>query len=168
MNDREQPEGQTILVSVPSLRGFAQALLQQAGMPADDAEVAAQVIIDANLRGVDTHIEFTTSLFMGTQWGPHIVRWSEDFDHSVSLAHYVQALDIHAFVSLDEYRQRVDDFCTALKAIPPVEGVDGVLLPGEPELRTAQARMVSGCPLTAHTVQVLAELGVPFTLRDGH
>jgi LDH2 family malate/lactate/ureidoglycolate dehydrogenase len=81
-------------------------------------------------------------------------------------------MDVEAFGPIDEYRARVDDFCAALKAVPPVEGVDEVLLPGEPELRTARRRAVAGCPLTAHTVGLLAEtaasVGVPFTLRDGH
>lgn len=122
--------------------------------------------------GFATMIEFTTSLLMGTQWGPTIVRWGEDFDHRVNISHYVQALDVEAFVEIDQYRSRVDEFCAALKAIPPVEGVQEVLLPGEPELRTSQQRSVSGCPLTAHTVKLLvqsaASVRVPFTLRDGH
>jgi LDH2 family malate/lactate/ureidoglycolate dehydrogenase len=121
--------------------------------------------------GFATMIEFTTSLLMGTQWGPTIVRWGEDFDHKVNISHYVQAMDVEAFVAIDDYRRRVDEFCAELKAIPPVEGVGEVLLPGEPELRTARQRAAAGCPLTAHTVAMLAEaaagVGVPFTLRDG-
>jgi LDH2 family malate/lactate/ureidoglycolate dehydrogenase len=121
--------------------------------------------------GFATMIEFTTSLLMGTQWGPTIVRWSDDLEHKVSISHYVQAMDVEAFVSIDEYRKRVDEFSAAFKAIPPVEGVEEVLFPGEPELRTARLRSVAGCPLTAHTVAMLADaaatVGVPFTLRDG-
>ncbi len=122
--------------------------------------------------GLATMIEFTTSLLMGTQWGPTIVRWGEDYDHKVSLSHYVQAMDVEAFESIDVYRDRVDEFCAALKAIQPIDGVAEVLLPGEPELRISRKRSVSGCPLTANTVKILedvaAELGVPFTLRDGN
>jgi LDH2 family malate/lactate/ureidoglycolate dehydrogenase len=121
--------------------------------------------------GLATMTELTTSLLMGTQWGPNIVRWGEDFDHKVCLAHYVQAMDVEAFAPIDEYRRRVDEFCAALKAVSPVEGVDEVLLPGEPEQRTARQRAATGCPLSAHTVKMLidtaAQVGVPFTLQDG-
>ncbi len=121
--------------------------------------------------GLATMIEFTSSLLLGTQWGPHIVRWGEDFSQRVDIAHYVQALDVTAFTSLAEYQERVDAFCDALKASPPVAGVEEVLLPGEPELRTARQRAASGCPLSAHTVETLIEtaasVGVAFTLRDG-
>lgn len=120
--------------------------------------------------GLATMIEFTTSLLMGTQWGPTIVRWGEDYENQVSIAHYVQALDVEAFVPLDDYRKRVDEFSASLKSIEPAEGFSEVLLPGEPELRTARQRVTSGCPLVAHTVQVLsaaaAEVGIPFTLHD--
>jgi len=115
-------------------------------------------------------VEWTTSLLMGTQWGPTIVRWGDDWERQVSLAHSVQALDVAAFVAQEEYQARVDAFCAALKSVPPAEGFAEVLLPGEPELRTAQQRAVTGCPMTAHTEQALAalaaEVGVPCTLRD--
>jgi ureidoglycolate dehydrogenase (NAD+) len=120
--------------------------------------------------GLATMIEFTTSLLMGTQWGPTIVRWSDDFQHRVSISHYVQALDVEAFVEMGEYRRRVDEFCAALKAIPPAEGAGEVLLPGEPELRTAERRAVTGCPLTPHVAGVLrdlaGEVGIPFSLDE--
>lgn len=116
--------------------------------------------------GLATMVEWMTSLLGGTQWGPQIVRWTEDWEHQVNLSHYVQAIDVEAFDALEAYRRRVDDFCAALKAVASADGVAEVLLPGEPELRTAQHRAAEGCPLSAYHVQVLtdlgASLGVPF------
>jgi len=116
--------------------------------------------------GLAAMVEWMTSLLGGTQWGPRIVRWTEDWEHQVNLSHYVQAIDVEAFDALDAYRHRVDDFCAALKDVAPADGVAEVLLPGEPELRTAQRRVVEGCPLSAYHVRVLADLGaslgVPF------
>jgi ureidoglycolate dehydrogenase (NAD+) len=142
--------------------------------PSDDDAILGSYIglpaAGAKGYGLATMIEFTTSLLMGTQWGPTIVRWSDDFQHNVSIAHYVQALDVEAFVDIAEYRRRVDEFCAALKAVPPASAPGEVLLPGEPELRTAERRAAAGCPLTPHVAGVLralaAEVGLPFTLAE--
>lgn len=119
--------------------------------------------------GLAAMIDWTTSLLVGTQWGPTIARWSDDTDERSSIAHYVQALDVEAFVPLPEYRRRVDEFCAALKAVPPAEGFTEVMLPGEPELNTARERERTGCPLSPHAYKVLSELGaavgVPFPVH---
>lgn len=109
--------------------------------------------------GLATMAEWITSLLGGTQWGPQVVRWTEDWEHRVALSHYVQAVDVAAFDTLDAYRRRVDEFCAALKGVAPADGFAEVLLPGEPELRTARQRAVEGCPLSAYHVQVLSDLG---------
>ena len=45
----------TILFTEARLRGFCEAALEAAGLPADDAAACADAIVFANLRGVDTH-----------------------------------------------------------------------------------------------------------------
>ncbi len=135
----------------------------------DDAALRSYLLLPlggAKGYGLAAMVEWMTSLLGGTQWGPQIVRWTEDWEHQVNLSHYVQAIDVEAFEALDAYRRRVDLFCAALKDVAPADGVAEVLLPGEPELRTARRRAVEGCPLSAYHVRVLsdlgASLGVPF------
>src|SRR5947207_3364903 len=53
-----------VVVSVDRLRTFAADLLCAAGMRRDEAELAARVIVDANVRGVDTHGVFLLSLYV--------------------------------------------------------------------------------------------------------
>jgi LDH2 family malate/lactate/ureidoglycolate dehydrogenase len=64
MHESETTVPHDIVVSADSLRGFATALLVGAGMPRDEAELAARVIVDANLRGVDTHGAFNLRLYV--------------------------------------------------------------------------------------------------------
>jgi ureidoglycolate dehydrogenase (NAD+) len=45
----------TVLFTEARLRGFCQAALASAGLPAEDAAACADAIVFANLRGVDTH-----------------------------------------------------------------------------------------------------------------
>jgi len=44
-----------VVVPAPVLRDFAAALLEQAGLPAEDADAVAEALLWANLRGVDSH-----------------------------------------------------------------------------------------------------------------
>jgi len=138
--------------------------------PSDDDDALRSYLLlplgGAKGYGLAATVEWMTSLLGGTQWGPQIVRWTEDWEHQVNLSHYVQAIDVEAFEALDAYRRRVGDFCAALKSVAPANGFDEVLLPGEPELRAARERTAEGCPLSAYHVRVLSELGaslgVPF------
>ncbi len=48
-------EEATMIVTVDDLRHFTGALFSTAGVPADDAALAARILTDATVRGVDTH-----------------------------------------------------------------------------------------------------------------
>ena len=49
--------------------------------------------------------------------------------------------------SSDDYRARVDEMEQRTRAIPPAQGFDEVLVPGDPEHRTRIARMADGVPV---------------------
>src|SRR5258708_29802236 len=53
-----------VIVPFEALLSFAADLWLAAGMPRDEAELAARVICDATLRGVDTHGVFLLTLYV--------------------------------------------------------------------------------------------------------
>jgi ureidoglycolate dehydrogenase (NAD+) len=81
------------------------------------------------------------------------------------------AIDIGVFTDVDAYKATVDEMIDGLKALPPAEGFDEVLVPGEPEERTRAERERDGIPLPGGTVanlqEAAAKLGValPAELR---
>ena len=48
-------QGQEVRVDAGELRRFATEIFVKVGMPPDDAEIEAEVLVWANLRGVDSH-----------------------------------------------------------------------------------------------------------------
>jgi LDH2 family malate/lactate/ureidoglycolate dehydrogenase len=76
----------------------------------------------------------------------------------------VAAIDISVFGDVDEYKANVDATIDCIKALPPAEGFDEVLVPGEPEDRTRAERERDGIPLPGGTVanlqEAAAKLGV--------
>jgi LDH2 family malate/lactate/ureidoglycolate dehydrogenase len=78
---------------------------------------------------------------------------------------FILAIDVSAFLPLDEFTAAVDDTVDAIKSLPPAEGVDDVLVPGERGRRCELARRSSGVPLGAKAWRELTgladALGVP-------
>jgi uncharacterized oxidoreductase len=63
------------------------------------------------------------------------------------------ALNISAFIPLEQYIAQVEAFCARIKAAVPAEGFSEALLPGEPESRTRQHRLTEGIALPEATWQ---------------
>jgi uncharacterized oxidoreductase len=76
----------------------------------------------------------------------------------------LMALNVGAFTPFERYRDEVEELCAAIKASPPAEGFDEVLLPGEPERRARALRSEQGVSLADQTwneiAKLAAELGV--------
>src|SRR5918998_2573073 len=55
MSRSEADEDQMVYVAPDAAKAFTQALLTAHGLPDDDAEIVAECLVKADLRGVDTH-----------------------------------------------------------------------------------------------------------------
>lgn len=77
----------------------------------------------------------------------------------------VAAIAISAFTDVAAYKRNIDLLIQGIKGLPPAEGFQEVLVPGEIENRIHAERLANGIPLPAGTVenlkQVSAKLGVP-------
>jgi hydroxycarboxylate dehydrogenase B len=72
---------------------------------------------------------------------------------------FVLALAVDAFISVEQFMGQVEELAAALEGAPTAPGVEQVLLPGEPELRTAERRRREGIPIAEATWQELRALG---------
>ncbi|MFG1710114.1 Ldh family oxidoreductase [Nonomuraea sp. M3C6] len=95
--------------------------------------------------GLSVLIELVGGLLTGTGTAP-----SPEYDGTFGTV--ITAVDIGAFVPLEDYVAQVESFCAALRASGP-----GVVVPGEPEAQTRAARLAEGIPVP---LPVWAELGV--------
>ncbi|MFW6116892.1 MAG: Ldh family oxidoreductase [bacterium] len=60
---------------------------------------------------------------------------------------FFQAIDIDDFLPVEEFIETVQELISWVKSSRKKEGVSEILLPGEPEYRTAQERRETGIPL---------------------
>jgi uncharacterized oxidoreductase len=74
---------------------------------------------------------------------------------------------IEAFQPLDEFRSVVGEFVERIKEIPRAEGVDEILVPGEPEWRARAERSEGGVPLPEKTWERIREVAGELGLSWG-
>ena len=78
---------------------------------------------------------------------------------------FVAAIDIAMFTDTDVYGEQIDGTVEALKSLPKKEGVDEILVPGEPENRAYEERSAYGIPLPEATAERLREVGRRFKIE---
>jgi LDH2 family malate/lactate/ureidoglycolate dehydrogenase len=69
------------------------------------------------------------------------------------------ALDPDCFIGKGDFREAMDLYIESIKGSGKAKNVDEILVPGEPEHRTANERLEEGIPLAPNTVKELTELG---------
>jgi LDH2 family malate/lactate/ureidoglycolate dehydrogenase len=73
--------------------------------------------------------------------------------------HWFAAWRIDAFRDLGEFKAEMKRWVDRIRAIPPAEGVESVMIPGDPEARARADREKNGIPLDAETIEQLTKLG---------
>ena len=73
---------------------------------------------------------------------------------------FIAALDIEAFLSFEDYKQNINSLVDALRRTRPSKGFDGIMLPGEPEIRIKQDREEKGVPLPEQVFENLKTMAI--------
>ena len=159
-------------VAFGKVRGAAEAgktippnwAVDRNGKPVTDATKAYAVVPMSGAKGyaISLMIEILSSRLTGMPYGAHIIRKFDDWENRAFMGHYVQAIDIAAFCPVEEFKSRMDVLFDDLKNQPRMDGVDEILIPGEPELRTKSRREKEGCPIREEDAALLRKLGEDF------
>lgn len=77
----------------------------------------------------------------------------------------VVAIDIGSFTDVERYKEDIDDFVGALKALPKAKGFDEIFVPGEMEDRVHDDHVQHGIPLPPGTVRKLQDVAQRFDIK---
>ncbi len=71
---------------------------------------------------------------------------------------FLLAIDITAFLPLEEFRESVDETVDAIKSLPPTDETSEILIPGERGRRSERQRISAGIPLGPKVWRELTEI----------
>ncbi len=148
---------------IPIPAGWA---LDQDGNPTTDPRQARILLPAGGYKGYGLALMFEclTSLFAGNPLLEPILLHTGTVRPGTQNS-VVAAVNIAAFGDVEAYREHIDRLIEGIKALPKAEGVEEILVPGEPERRVLAERQAQGIPLPEGTVRNLREvasrLGVP-------
>jgi LDH2 family malate/lactate/ureidoglycolate dehydrogenase len=108
-------------------------------------------------------VDIFSAVLSGGSYGP----WAPPFPAYVpmpenmpgkGLGHFFGAMRIDAFRKADEFKAHMDNWVTRFRSAQPVDPLQKVLIPGDPERETEQIRRQEGIPLIDSVVEDLRKL----------
>jgi uncharacterized oxidoreductase len=75
-------------------------------------------------------------------------------------------LDPEVFENVDGFIAEGRKLVSYIKATPPAQGIDSVLIPGEPERMTKKQRLNEGIPVDTTTWQELVETAYSVGIKE--
>ncbi len=135
--------------------------LDTEGRPTTDARAAFEGVLlpFGGVKGsaIAFMMDIFSGVLTGAAFGGEVKSLYFDFSGPQNVGHLFIALRPDLFMPLQQYRDRMDEMIERAKAMPRAADCDEILIPGEPEARTAALRAVSGIPVTGDVIHTLRE-----------
>lgn len=131
------------------------------GQPTTDPHAVQALLPAAGPKGyaLGFFVEMLSAVLSGAAIGHEVGNMYEDFSKTQNVGHFFLALSIGDFMPRADFERRAEKLIALAHDTEPVSPDRPVLVPGEPELLTAQTRLESGIPLSEGVVAELTQLG---------
>ncbi len=107
--------------------------------------------------GISSMVNIVAGVLSGAAYGPDIHVRPNSKEDPANLGFMINVIDIRAFMDVDTYDRRIEDFITQLKNTPRAEGVDAIHYPGDIEAGRLEQAKQTGIPLPATSVKSLRD-----------
>lgn len=125
--------------------------IDKEGNPTQDAKtaLAGAVLPMGGYKGsgLALIIDALCGVLSGAAFGPHIVNLYDEGDQVQNLGHFFLAMDVDAFMPVDRFKVRMDQFLREIRSQPRMPGVERIYTPGEIEFEEAQKSAALGVAL---------------------
>jgi LDH2 family malate/lactate/ureidoglycolate dehydrogenase len=105
--------------------------------------------------GLAMLMDILGGVISGANFGGDVGDQYKAYDRPQDVGHFFLAMRPDLFVPERDYRARMDTLIERVRACPTAEGVDEVLIAGEPERRYEEERRRSGIPYSAGEIAAL-------------
>lgn len=91
--------------------------------------------------------------------------WAQDLEADLNVGHSFMAIDVGQLIEPATFEERLRWMVDTLHASPTADPSGEVLMPGEPEARTAQERRKNGIPISEKVWETLEELSATYGVQ---
>lgn len=137
--------------------------IDQNGRPTTDPQIALKgsLLPFGEHKGyaISLMVDVMSAMMTGASFGPHINELYGQFDKPQNLGHFFQLIDIKHFISIDIFKQRIDQMIDEIKLSPKAAGVQEIFLPGEIESRVEKERLREGINLSKEVYEDIKNTG---------
>ncbi len=115
--------------------------------------------------GLSFLVDMASGILSGSAWGTHVGYTVAN--KPANVGHTLLAINIEAFMSKNEFFNRIEQYVQEIKSTPKHPKVDRIWIPGEKSWLTKQTRMKIGIPVSKTIYEDLKklvdELGINWT-----
>jgi LDH2 family malate/lactate/ureidoglycolate dehydrogenase len=135
--------------------------LDEHGRPTTDAEAGYRGIVlplgGPKGSGLSLMMEAFAGVMSGSAFGGEVRNQYDDFETPQNVGHFFLALKPDLFMPSGEYEMRMSNLVGRAKATPLAQGYDEIMMPGEPEERTAEHRRREGIAIPEADIAMLRD-----------
>lgn len=137
--------------------------LDHDGAPTTDAKKAFEGVClpfgGAKGSALAMLMDLLSGVLTGANYGGDVKSLYFNHEEPQDVGHLFIVIRPDLFVTKEDFQERMDSFVKRTKEVPLAKGFDEILIPGEPEERTASERLETGIPITKNVFDELrAEL----------
>ena len=126
--------------------------LDENGQPTTDPAAALRGVVlplgGAKGSGLALMVDALAGVVSGAAFGGTVGNQNTDFSRTQNVGHLFMAFRPDLFLPPDQQGARMDELVARARACPRAEGIDEILMPGEPESRAAEKARQAGLTLT--------------------
>ncbi len=114
--------------------------------------------------GLSLMVEVLCSMLSGMPYGPHISKMFQDLEKKRHLGHFVSAMNVSAFIEVDQFKERMAMMVDELRNEPQLNPDESVMVAGDPEKKRTLIRGGSGIPVTDKELKDFEDLNKKYQL----
>lgn len=134
--------------------------LDREGRPTTDGQAAFEGVMlplgGVKGSGLSMLMDVLSGVLTGAAFGGRVRNPFTGLDHFQGTGHFFVALKADLFMTLEAFRERMNDLALRVKSQPVADGFEQILMPGEPEQNVEAQRGRTGIPITPDVVQTLS------------
>lgn len=139
------------------------------GRPTTDAAAAIKgallPIAGPKGYGLSLFIDILSGVLSGAKFGGHLgPSAAGNTSTDTDVGHFFVIVDISRFMSIEEFNERMEVVISDIKALPKVEGISEIFLPGEIEQRRADLSIKEGLQLSDTLLSELKKMCERFNI----